>query len=859
MRNRFVILLLLALTVSNSTFAQILTGTVHEENLKPLPHVSVVATMAGSNTVEAFTQTNIQGYYQLTLKKKGNYAVTFSSLSFHKNTLHIAIDSDTVYAGNQILRSQPIAIQEIEIRPDVPVFYKKDTIVFQVASFLRGNERVVEDVLKNLPGIDVNQDGSISVQGRQVEKVLLEDDDLLNKGYALLTQGLKVEAIKQVEVIHGYTENKLAKNLVTSNKIALNLRLDNEAKQHFLGTLSGDYGIENNYAGYANVLGLSKQNKHYFTASANNTGHSAITDIAKILDMDEINFTPARLVNVSVALPAVDLTRSNFNQERMLSDNSIFRPDEKWKIHLSAATSADKRRSNTQMLNRYQTASSETLNHTLHNRVGENPEHYIGKAAISYDFSKIATLTGTTQYHHNRTTTHSTTASNGESFNEKLITRNEFFVQKLTYNHRYSDNSLLQINAQYLYSSLPQQYAIDSMNGNLQHPRAFYQAHTSRKQQFHLTASHTHRFENKHTLHFSLGVNRDADQLNVTKNNSGNAEGLQIEQWDYRAVAYYKYANKRISLTGGINLDNYHIQTVEMHSYLWLKPYFMLEWKPGKIHTLNTTWIYQNNYPPVSDIYPHTIRTSLTSTTRGADIIKPSSTHLMEFNYLYGNWTENFLANINLLFLKKGQYYSSEFHIMPNAVYMQRIPMKDSHAISLSGQVDYFVPLLSSNIKLSGSINQEQSQYAIKSLGTQNYRSTGYTSGISIKSALYGIFNFDAGGMFIHNRLSHRQDFQVRHTLYTDLILADKRWGISGHTEYSCRKGGVQSLSVRYCFVDMQMNYVLKPGKWILYLKGENLLNVKTYVENAFDEISESRYEAMLLPRKVLLSVEFKF
>lgn len=855
---KLLIAILLTASICQQISAQTLIGAVYNPDKSPLSYVSVTAAPAGSKAIEAFTQTDIRGNYLLKLKKYGDWQLTFSSLSFRKDTLHIYVNKDTIHVENITLQSTPIVLQEVEIRPNTPIFHKKDTVVFNVASFLKGNERVVEDVLKNLPGIEVDQQGTIRANGKEVEKVLLEDDDLLNKGYALLTRGLTVKAVKQVELIHEYNENRLTTGLAKNNKVALNLRLEDDAKYRWLGTLSAGYGTKDIYAGQASLLGASRKDKHYMIANMNNTGYAVLTDITQILDMPETDLSAAKLVNMGLALPDVDLKRCNFNREKILSDNSIIRPSKKWKIHLSVAANTDKQKSYYQTVHEYKVEST-SFSHTLQNEAEEIPRNYIGRATVSFDLSDKEILESTTQYRHNRMNVNSSSLLNGLSFDENLITTDNFFSQKLDYTNRFSTNDLLRINALYAYNRIPQRYEIDSLQDD--EFRLFRQGSVNQKQQFGMKISYLHRFNSKHMLESHAGIRTDVDEIDVSNNytDSDKSKYMQIKAWDYYGGLLYRFSTKKFSITGGSTLNYRDVHLTNEDTYLWLTPFCIWEWKPEKRHKLNFSWIYKHDYPSLTEVFPYIIRNSLNMSSSGADDVKLPSHWLLDLNYQYGDWTDNLLANVNFIFLKHERYYSSDFYITQNQMYVKKTPLKNKKGAGLSGYVNYYISPLSSNIKLSGGLDYINYQYLINQSGNQPYKSIGYTCGLSAKSAFNGIFNFETGGTYTRKILTDGNVHITKNNLYAALILSEARWNMDVHAEYSHWKGGIHSLSSRYCFLDAEVRYILKPGKWTVSLKGENLLNVKTYAENSINEISQSKYESKLLPRKILMSIEYKF
>ena len=162
--------------------AQTVTGTVRDETGSPLAYAYVSAREPGSTLLVAFTQTADDGSYRLELERAGEWMLEYSLMSYGKDSVALSLRQGEVRIHNAVLRPAAWMLQEVVIRPQVPVFMKKDTVVFNAKAFLRGHERVVEDLLKNLPGIEVDDNGVIRAQGKEVEKVLLEGYELLNQG-----------------------------------------------------------------------------------------------------------------------------------------------------------------------------------------------------------------------------------------------------------------------------------------------------------------------------------------------------------------------------------------------------------------------------------------------------------------------------------------------------------------------------------------------------------------------------------------------------------------------------------------------------------------------------------------------------
>jgi hypothetical protein len=92
-----------------------------------------------------------------------------------------------------------------------PIRLKKDTIEYNAQTFSNGTEKNVEELLKKLPGITVQSDGKIKFGNREVERVMIENDDLFEKGYQTLTQNMPSKPLDKVQVLQNYSKNKLLK------------------------------------------------------------------------------------------------------------------------------------------------------------------------------------------------------------------------------------------------------------------------------------------------------------------------------------------------------------------------------------------------------------------------------------------------------------------------------------------------------------------------------------------------------------------------------------------------------------------------------------------------------------------------
>ena len=233
-------------------------------------------------------------------------------------------------------------LNEVILKTELPIVVKKDTIIYNVRSFLRGNEQVVEDLLKKLPGLTVENDGTIKFGNEEVEKIMVEGNDFFENGYKILSKNMPSSLISKVELLQHYSSNKHLKGIENSDKVALNLKVDENVKRKWFGNLNLGYAFasETRLDNGFNLMNFGKKTQYYFLGNSNNLGHNATGDISQLVKPSRTNEQSnlgdnqgaSELVVVNDNLPSIGENRTNLNNDNLLSLNAIFNPSSKIKI-----------------------------------------------------------------------------------------------------------------------------------------------------------------------------------------------------------------------------------------------------------------------------------------------------------------------------------------------------------------------------------------------------------------------------------------------------------------------------------------------------------------------------------------------
>ncbi|WP_299547068.1 TonB-dependent receptor [Seonamhaeicola sp.] len=236
------LILLGLLLVAGSAFAQVrLEGVVKDSIGTPLELANVIAINQATQKLDSYGITNDEGRYRLSLEKNTLYTIQVSYVGM--KTAQAAVETtDQPIIKNFTLQNDN-TLDAVELVYEMPVTVKGDTIVYNADSFKSGTERKLGDVLKKLPGVELNDDGEIEVEGKTVGKVMVEGKDFFDGDSKLAVENIPANAVDKVEVLKNYAEVGQLRG-VTDNQdnIAINIKLKEGKKKFWFGTVTGGVG-----------------------------------------------------------------------------------------------------------------------------------------------------------------------------------------------------------------------------------------------------------------------------------------------------------------------------------------------------------------------------------------------------------------------------------------------------------------------------------------------------------------------------------------------------------------------------------------------------------------------------------------
>lgn len=413
----------------------------------PLENVSVIARDEIENKKPSFSISDEKGNFKLLLNHDVHYIITVSHLGFKK---HIFYSNNRDEHIDILLQEEPEKLKEVNIV--IPVVFKKDTIIYNPDSFTSGEERKLKDVLKKLPGVEVDQDGIVTVQGQKIDKMLVEGKEFFGGNSHLAVENIPADAINRVEVYDNYQKINFLKDFDDSGTLAMNIKLNPDKKKLLFGSLTAGYGLENRYLTHTNSFFYTPKTAVNVIGNINNSGYIPFTfkdymfyegGISKVLDKSKNFFK--NFENSFSNLSENNNIKDNLSKFASINLTSNITP--KFEIGTYYITNAEQINKKEVIINDFFTDNNFLFSETINNAESTRSFKNIGKISLSYSsnsFERIDYDIFTKSNHNEKGAILSTLLLNSKkNFENKTDNKNITIDQTLEWKKKLSSKHLL--------------------------------------------------------------------------------------------------------------------------------------------------------------------------------------------------------------------------------------------------------------------------------------------------------------------------------------------------------------------------------------------------------------------------------
>lgn len=278
-----ILLLLAAVFTAQALYAQKITvkGKLEDNTGTALPMATILFLNPKDSTLVNFGSTNKEGLFEVKNLNRTEYLFKVTYIS--QAPLFIKITpkegEDIIDLGVRKMEPASTMLGEVEIRGErAPVTIKKDTIEFNAGSFKTQPNAVVEDLIKKMPGMEVDNDGTIRAQGETVQRVTVDGKEFFGRDPKLATRNLPADAVEKVQVFDKKSDQAAFTGIDDGQREkTINLELKEEKRNGMFGNVTGGYGTDDRFTGRISLNRFSKGQQLSIVGTANNVNEQGFS------------------------------------------------------------------------------------------------------------------------------------------------------------------------------------------------------------------------------------------------------------------------------------------------------------------------------------------------------------------------------------------------------------------------------------------------------------------------------------------------------------------------------------------------------------------------------------------------------
>lgn len=869
--------------------AQTLTGVISDDTNKPLESANIIAKPLQEKASLKFAIADNRGRYRLELETNVKYEITVSYIGFTEEVL--IIEPNTTLKNYDFkLKPTGEVLKEIVIKHEYkPIVIKKDTLTYNIKSFANGNERKMREILEKLPGVEVDKNGGVTVQGKKVTKMLVEGKLFFGGGSKLAVENIPADALDKIEVIDNFNEVGFMKQVSDSEDLAMNVKLKENKKKFVFGDVEAGVEVANDNGynlAHAGLFYYAPKTNVSFIGDINNIGKSTFTfeDLMRFQG-GVSSFLSDRKSLTNLYSYTNDNTDVVENKSQFGALNFSFNASSKLVISgfgiFSKVFMASQIESKNEYLqneeisfeNKSQNDNNKTLlgigNVKLDYSPNKNEKWYYNAQYQSSTNDIFNTINSVTNLNSNTFETISNADNSSvkqyiewhKSHNDKHTTTfvvNQAFDKNTPQNHWFTD-------APFLAGLIP-----------LESDTSYTIEQIKKVQNNSIDALFKHYWiiNNYNHLYTNIGNNYGSSRFDTSEKqiltdgsindfsdaNFGNNVKYNLN--DAYIGLEYKFKIGKWTNKPGLYLHNYHLKTNQSGidytiSKTLFQPQFNSDYEFNKSENLNFTYRLANTFPEVSQLANQFTLQNYNSVFKGNALLQNERYHSANLRYSKMNMYRGVMINGMLSYNKKIKTTRNE--------------------ILITGINQYNTPILTdnpeTNWRFMGSISKKIYRFNLKldtNLGWFNYVQTvnNVTStndrnnqniGLTFKTAYRKLPDFSIG----YNKGFSQFNGVTNSKYQSDAFNSDFEItflkSFTYRIEYENLKNTNNNNQSNYFDIaNTSIRYQKKNSPFGFELLANNLFNTKSKNDYSFSDFIISNRQTFILPRVFVFSVSYK-
>ncbi|WP_116770026.1 TonB-dependent receptor [Maribacter litoralis] len=891
MRNK-VLLTLLCVVTTTVVFAQEITlsGTVKDSLGVGVDMANVIAINTATQGLESYGITNHAGLFKLKLKTGEQYTVKVSYLGFKPESFTFTA-GDNNAVKDILMYEQAAQLDEVDVTYEMPVSVKGDTIVYDTDAFVSGTEKKLKDVLENLPGIEINDDGQIEVEGKTVTKVMVEGKDFFDGDSKLAVENIPANALSKVEVLRNFNEVSQMKGLTNDeDNVALNIKLKEGKKNFWFGELTAGYGPDDRYLAHPKLFYYSPKYSINIITDLNNIGEVPFTR------NDYRNFTGGfRNLNsrggssISTVADGLGLSSSQNNRAndidtKFAAANFSYAPMEGldlsgFGIYSYTGTILKSEGITSYIASNDVESTTSNTDQTIHLGLAKLSAKYQPNDNFQLDYDALLKQSDDNE-EVNVLSISSITDEIAEVKKQKPLSVN----QNLNIYYTLNDKNIFAVEAQYLYQDedpfyeairnefafidiFPVDEGQDLYNinqakkvvTNKVDAKVDYYRVLGDKSNINLTLGTTQSNQNFNSNIFQILDNEDV--LNMSGDEFGNDVAFHVS--DVYAGLHYKVISGIFTFNPGVTLHQFNVKNEQLGSVVEdnltsLLPDVYINAQLKKSENLRFNYQVTRSFTDVSNFAQGYVLNNYNSLYNGNRDLESALNHNVSLNFFSFNMFNFTNIFANVAYTKRIDALKSGVNIVGiNRVSSTINSDFDDESLTANGKYERtFGKIKASvqgNLSWSTTNNLVDDEQSTSNSLTQNYTgalSTNFKNAPNLELGYrYTVNNYENGGLettFYTSRPYARFDASFL-----------KNFIFTVDYDYYNYTDKEETITNTYSFLESNLTYQKKDSRWEYGIKGTNLLNTTTLNRDSTNELYFSTQAYFVQPRYVLLSVKY--
>lgn len=368
--------------------SQSINGVVKNSSTKVISGATVILKQKTEGLVYSYTTTNSYGTFKIVLEEKilfSDYVLVISAVGYETDSFPLLPIKD-FYELSLKSYTNPLPPVTVKNKRSFKNL-KPDTSAYNVSDYHQRVDRTIGDVLKRIPGIEVQKNGAISYNGKPISSFYIDGDDLVSNRYSIASNSILHGYVEKIEVIKIHNPIRVLQGATTNNGVAINLTLKENKKVSFGGYADLLAGNDKNYKAEANILMLTKKQKSINGFKLNNIGkdllqETRVHNLSDFLKTKDIEPLPKLLSGGQTNTPDISNERVIFNNAKFLSFNNSKPIGKNWNVRSNNYLHFDLNSSSNGSLAEIQLPSN-IFTYTEEQTKKESLQNYFGQIAIT--------------------------------------------------------------------------------------------------------------------------------------------------------------------------------------------------------------------------------------------------------------------------------------------------------------------------------------------------------------------------------------------------------------------------------------------------------------------------------------------